>query len=143
VIAQVVTLQMGNVAAQLRDNEKEYKQNLADKLAPVLSLIESAQAIEDIGKTGAGAAPAQKPPPTPVVVEQDGFAALLSWLPSVAWPILEVGGEALLVVVLAIFMLFRREDLRDRLLRLLGTRNLASSTRALNDTERRVSRYLL
>src|SRR5262249_51452250 len=41
------------------------------------------------------------------------------------------------------FMLFQRENLRNRLLRLWGHGNLTSMTRAVDDAARRISRFLL
>jgi predicted PurR-regulated permease PerM len=48
-----------------------------------------------------------------------------------------------LVVVFVIFMLIQREDLRDRLIRLLGQGQLSITTQALDDASTRISRYLL
>src|SRR5256885_3636205 len=48
-----------------------------------------------------------------------------------------------IVIVLVIFMLIQREDLRDRLLRLLGERRINVTTQALDDAAGRLSRYLL
>ena len=48
-----------------------------------------------------------------------------------------------IVLVLTVFILFQKEDLRDRLIRLMGTADLHRSTRALNDVAARLSRYFL
>jgi predicted PurR-regulated permease PerM len=48
-----------------------------------------------------------------------------------------------IVVVLAIFILFQRYDLRDRLIRLLGAADLHRTTIALDDGAARLSRYFL
>jgi hypothetical protein len=48
-----------------------------------------------------------------------------------------------LVVVFVIMILLEREDLRDRLLRLAGRRDLHRTTVAMDDAAQRVSRYLL
>jgi predicted PurR-regulated permease PerM len=50
--------------------------------------------------------------------------------------------NAAIIVVLVIFMLINREDLRNRLVRLGGTR-LTLTTRTLDDVATRISRYLL
>jgi predicted PurR-regulated permease PerM len=50
---------------------------------------------------------------------------------------------AVVVIVFVIFMLLRFSDLRDRIIRLLGERNLRLATEAINDAARRVSRYLI
>lgn len=52
-------------------------------------------------------------------------------------------GQAGMVVIFTIFMLFKREDLRNRLLRLAGLGQLNLMTQALDDASGRVSRYLL
>lgn len=48
-----------------------------------------------------------------------------------------------LVVVFAIFMLLQHEDLRDRLIRLVGSRSLNVTTKAFDEAGDRVSRYLV
>jgi predicted PurR-regulated permease PerM len=47
-----------------------------------------------------------------------------------------------LAVVLVIFFLLQREDLRDRLIRLMSKDRLDTTTRALNDAGDRIGRYL-
>ena len=47
------------------------------------------------------------------------------------------------MVVFVIFMLLQREDLRDRVIRLLGARDVARATEAMDDAAKRISRYLL
>jgi hypothetical protein len=46
-------------------------------------------------------------------------------------------------LVFVIMILLEREDLRDRLLRLAGRRDLHRTTEAMNDAAQRISRYLL
>src|SRR5204863_4932110 len=58
-------------------------------------------------------------------------------------PLLQPLASAGLVVVLVIFMSLRREDLRDRLLRLAGYGRVATTTKAIDDAGKRVTRYLL
>jgi predicted PurR-regulated permease PerM len=58
-----------------------------------------------------------------------------------AW--FELLGSVGLVVVLVIFMLLRREDLRDRLLHLGGRERLVATTRAIEEIGDKVSRYLV
>lgn len=50
---------------------------------------------------------------------------------------------AAVVIVFVIFMLLRFSDLRDRIIRVLGPRNLRMATEAIDDAARRVSRYLV
>jgi predicted PurR-regulated permease PerM len=64
---------------------------------------------------------------------------LLGFLGPVVGPV----GTGGLVVVLTIFILLQREDLRDRAIRLFGSGDLTRATQAMDDAARRVSRYLL
>ncbi len=50
--------------------------------------------------------------------------------------------SVVLVVVFTFFMLLKREDLRNRLIRLSGQGHLQLMTQAMDDTSHRVSRYL-
>jgi predicted PurR-regulated permease PerM len=52
-------------------------------------------------------------------------------------------GTAGLVIVFVIFMLLEREDLRDRLIRLISRGRYTVTTRAIDDAATRISRYIL
>jgi predicted PurR-regulated permease PerM len=64
-----------------------------------------------------------------------GFA----WLGPVVGPLSTAG----LVVVMVIFMLLERRELRDRLIELIGHGQLATTTKAFDEAGSRVSRQLL
>jgi len=90
--------------------------------------------------------PASAPPapasPIPVQMVQpltSGWKQLLD----LGAPVLAPLGRAGVVVIFTVFMLFKREDLRNRLLRLAGISQLNLMTQALDDAASRVSRYLL
>jgi len=51
--------------------------------------------------------------------------------------------SALVVTVLMIFMLLERRELRDRLILLIGYRQMTATTKALDEAGARISRYLL
>ena len=53
-----------------------------------------------------------------------------------------LGGLAL-ALVLVVFMLLKREDLRNRLIRLVGHGRLTVTTKAVDDAGQRISRFLL
>jgi predicted PurR-regulated permease PerM len=55
--------------------------------------------------------------------------------------ILEPLTTAFLSVVFTFFVLLQREDLRNRMIRLTGDRNLSLTTQAMSDASRRISRY--
>jgi predicted PurR-regulated permease PerM len=83
-------------------------------------------------------------PVKPVLVQvQSPQPAPLETLREVGGPMIAPIATAGLVVVLVIFMLLQREDLRDRVLRLAGGREVARATDAMDDAGKRISRYLL
>src|SRR5262245_33130743 len=75
----------------------------------------------------------------PPVVVKDGTPP---WIASLLPAAHGLAGTAL-AVVLTGFMLLKREDLRNRLIRLAGRSNVSRATRALDDTGHRVSRFLI
>lgn len=78
-----------------------------------------------------------------IVVQQTQSNFGISALPGFVVPVLEPIAIAALVVVLTIFLLFSREDLRNRMLAIIGQTRLSSTTRILDDTSARLSKYLL
>src|SRR4051794_3734162 len=58
-------------------------------------------------------------------------------------PIVDPLSTTAIVLIVAIFVLLQREDLRDRLIRLFGSSDLHRTTAAMNDAARRLSRYFL
>ena len=70
-------------------------------------------------------------PPSPLQVITGLFGTLL-----------EVVGSTGIVIVLVVFFLVRREDLRDRFIRLVGKGDVTVTTQAIEDAATRVSRYL-
>jgi predicted PurR-regulated permease PerM len=84
----------------------------------------------------------EKEKPRPVVVEPQESSRF--WpIPLVSAAMLEPLAAAGLVIVLVVFMLIQREDLRNRLIRLVGYGRLTFTTRALEEAGQRISRYLL
>jgi predicted PurR-regulated permease PerM len=81
-----------------------------------------------------------KPVPVEVV-----YTPINAWetLKTFAAPIAAPLGTAAIVVVLVIFMLLGREDLRDRMIHLVGRGRLHVTTQALDEAGERVSRYLV
>lgn len=58
-------------------------------------------------------------------------------------PIVEIAGTAGLTMLLSIFMLIKREDLRNRLVSVAGQASLVVTTKAFSEAAERISRYLL
>ena len=89
----------------------------------------------------AGAESGQAIQPVPVVITETGRSPL--WvLTTLVSPVMGALVMAGVVTVFVFFMLMGREDLRNRLIRLIGPGRLTVTTQVLDDTARRVSRYL-
>ena len=85
------------------------------------------------------------PPPvaSPIPVKIiEGRSTIPQLMQETLSAILSPLGTAALVLLLVIFMLLKREDLRGRLIRLVGQGRISTTTRAMEDAGRRVSRYL-
>lgn len=73
-----------------------------------------------------------EPIPSPLEVAQRVFTPVVGPLETM-----------FIVLVVTIFILLQREDLRDRLIRLFGARDLHRTTTAINDAASRLSRYFV
>jgi predicted PurR-regulated permease PerM len=124
-----------------------YRVNILAKIADVRgagtggSVEKLQETIEDIktdlGKSDAPSGTVSRP----VVVTSElvtGFS-VFTWLGPIVGPL----GTAGLVLVMVIFMLLERRDLRDRLIALFGHGQLTVTTKAFDEAGQRVSRQLL
>jgi predicted PurR-regulated permease PerM len=80
--------------------------------------------------------------PTTVQVVQPPSNAN-QYLRAIVGPLTGVLETSALMIVFTLFMLIKREDLRNRVIRLAGQGQLNVVTQALDDASRRLSRYLL
>jgi len=80
--------------------------------------------------------------PVPVEVRQPDPGALES-LQSLISPLLHPLATTGIIIIFVIFILLQREDLRNRLIRLAGSRDLQRTTAALDDAAARLSRLFL
>ena len=135
--------QMNHLAEDL----PRYRANILAKIADVRvagrggSVEKLQQTIDDI-TTDLGKSEAPRGTVTrPVVVTSEKVAGFsgFAWLAPIVGPL----GTAGLVLVLVIFMLLERRDLRDRLIGLFGPGRLTITTKAFDEAGSRVSRQLL
>jgi predicted PurR-regulated permease PerM len=138
-----LTLQLKQLAADL----PKYKDNVAKKVAGVRELGHGRwlQDLEDMLKESASDPQYEKAaegsPEKPLAVRMLPGSALT--FDRVAAPTAEFLATAGLVVVLVIFTLIQREELRNRLIQLIGKGQLIHTTRAFEETARGLSRFLL
>lgn len=112
----------------------EISKDLAAKPAP--SSSDSAQTLEATPSANNRPATARQPVPVQVIsppsLPLESMQSILGLL-----------ARALIVVVFTIFMLIRREDLRNRLISLIGHGHIHLITQTLDEASSRVSKYLL
>ena len=82
-------------------------------------------------------------PAAPVAEGGAGVASTFGIVRSVAGPVFGPLATMGVVVVFLLFVLLNREDLRDRLVRLVGRQDLHRTILAMNDAAHRLSRYFL
>jgi predicted PurR-regulated permease PerM len=94
-------------------------------------------------KKTAASAPLLPPDKKPVLVQLvEAPPTIIESLKSLLGPLLAPIGTAVIVIAFASVMLLKREDLRSRILRLIGQNQLNLATAAFDDAAERVSRYL-
>ncbi|TPJ43666.1 AI-2E family transporter, partial [Mesorhizobium sp. B2-7-1] len=86
---------------------------------------------------------AEAPKREPIPVEVVSHEKPLEVLQNLVGPLISPLSSAGLVIIVVIFMLMEREDLRDRFIRLVGYGDLHRTTQALQDAGKRVGQYLL
>jgi predicted PurR-regulated permease PerM len=95
-----------------------------------------------VASPGPKPAPSAEPKPVQVEVHQPDPTPM-QLAERIITPIVDPLSTTVIVLIVAIFVLLQREDLRDRLIRLFGSSDLHRTTTAMNDAARRLSRYFL
>lgn len=146
--AWAITVQMIDLAPRI----PVYQRNIQTKLHSVNDYFRAAlnkvrTTAEDIGQSVPPSEPADEPqgreeksqpvrvvlsPPSPLQVIGGTFGSMFVVMCSTG-----------IVIVLVVFFLIRREDLRDRFIRLIGGGQVTVTTQTLEDAITRVSRFLL
>ncbi|MDN5870415.1 MAG: AI-2E family transporter [Nitrococcus sp.] len=152
-----VGLLASNQVYSLADSLPKYRQNIEERLRFFTSAEPGAigkaarmvtQARKDVAQENTQQQPSavleaeRNDAPVPVQIRHPPPTGL-ELLKTYAAPVLGPLGKAGLVVIFVVFMLLQREDLRDRMIRLLGQDRLDVTTRAFDDAGTRISRYLL
>ena len=153
----LVTVEVRSVAGDLPDYTRNIKekiksfQEMAEGTAGMGKLIQDIAVQWNLEPVRPNEEEADKPAlPTGAAPERRSTVILqpesspwLSRLPGLLVPVAEVLGGLGLALVLVVFMLLKRENLRDRLIRLAGHGRMTVLTKALDDAGRRISRFLL
>jgi len=145
-IGWIVTIEFTGLANELPQYTGNIRQKISDirgvgkggVLEKVQSTIDD---VKDEIQKKSNSLP-DKVKPSAVVTETQESSKF--WpIPLVSTALTEPFAAAGLVIVLVVFMLVQREELRNRLIRLVGYGRLTFTTMALEEAGRRISRYLL
>ena len=147
IVMWTAVVQMTDLAPKI----PEYQDNIQAKLHAVnhyfvTALNRVARTADDLGQQAPSTIPVEGPQGT------DAWPYTVRVLSSPVSPmqilggtfgtLIQVLGVTGIVIVLVVFFLIRREDLRDRFIRLVGKGQLTVTTQMLEDAATRVSRYL-
>ncbi|TDR94956.1 AI-2E family transporter [Enterovirga rhinocerotis] len=150
-IATVVASQATDLAGEL----PRYQSTIREKIGAMKSAASGSGPLErfadmlqnlseEFGRKPAAtdnptAPPIQKPIPVEITTQSSPITTLLNVISPVLHPLAMTG----LVIVFTVFMLLQRGDLRNRAIRLAGSRDLQRTTAAMNDAATRLSRFFL
>jgi len=155
-LAGVIGLQVAELASDL----PQYRTTVREKISSMQGGLFSraSEIVKDLGREidqateapapgtpearpGTAPAPAADKPIPVEVREPDPTPIELA--KRFLLPALEPLATGFITVIVVIFILMQREDLRDRMIRLFGSSDLHRTTVAMDDAARRLSRYFL
>jgi predicted PurR-regulated permease PerM len=157
IIAGLAMAMVGQ-ATQLAGDLPTYQSTMREKIASLKGagpgagvLSRAADVLQELGKEldkPEATSPAQLPSvaperrPIPVEVHQPrpgALETLRAFLTPLIQPLTTTG----IVLIFVVFILLKREDLRNRFIRLTGTHDLQKTTAAFDDAAKRLSRLFL
>jgi predicted PurR-regulated permease PerM len=142
---------MASQLADLAHKLPEYQHNVHQKLESIRSsgsglVTRASRIIQNLSDELRPPQPSQNQrtdeKPVPVEIRRSNFSPV-EIIQKVLGSVVGVLVTAAIVIVFVIFMLFQQEDLRDRLIRLVGAGRINATTKALDEAGARVSRYLV
>ncbi len=147
------TFLVGRTLTNLAADLPTYQSNLREKARSLKLAVGSSDAMEkaavvlqdlqkEIESNAGPAAQVQAAKPILVEVKDSSlgpFGPIMTVISMVAHPLVQLG----IVILMLSFMLFNREDLRNRIIRLAGTGDIHRTTVALDEAGKRMSRLYL
>ena len=144
-LGDLVFNQFADLAHEFPSYQRQFRTNLTHWSGALqVGVAETTKAFEELTREIERVTPSDpKPRGVPKVQIVTPGPSALDTVRQILGPFVRPVGTTFAVIVLVTFMLLKLPDLRERLVRLLGARNLHLTTEALGDAAGRVSRYLL
>jgi predicted PurR-regulated permease PerM len=140
-VAQNLPAYQGNIIGKIRSLQESGTDNgIVRRLTSVIESV--GREINNAGQnqaTPGSASPSREPMLVEIFAPSRPIETLTSLISPLLGPIASLG----LIIVVVIFMLLEREELRDRFIRLVGYGDLHRTTEALQEAGSRVALYLL
>lgn len=136
----VVATQLSDLSRSIPAYQENFRKKVVEPLSKVSAGVSKIQ--KELDKPTANTpekTAEEKPLPVEVV---SGKMSMFAVIRDILAPILAPFGTAAIVIVLVLFLLIERQDLRDRFIHLVGRGRLNVTTQAIDDAASRVSRYL-
>jgi len=139
-LAQNIPIYQINILTKVRAlKENSLGGGIVSRLSGVIERVGQEIDRQEPQLPSAAEAPKRDPIPVEVVSHEKPLEVLQNLIGPLISPLASAG----LVIIVVIFMLMEREDLRDRFIRLVGYGDLHRTTQALQDAGKRVGQYLL
>jgi predicted PurR-regulated permease PerM len=134
---------VGEQLAALARRLPAYEKNITEKISGLRSnhdtvLSRASKVASDVAATIDGSTL----DPNVVDVRVVAQASMREQITSAAGPYIEKLGVGFLVLILVLFLLLNRSDLRDRIVQLCGRGHITLTTRTMDEVGQRISRYL-
>jgi predicted PurR-regulated permease PerM len=136
---------LGQQVSTLAQDLPRYRHNIREKIADIRvfgrggSLEKVQETVQDVAQEIQKDERGRVPPKAPVPTEQPTPMLTLAALGGIVEKLAMLG----FVMVLVVFMLVERQELRNRLIRLFGHGRISITTSALDDATSGIIRYLL
>jgi len=139
----LVVVQLAGMSETLADNKDAIRIKIENTRSSIVGTGESRWSkIFDEMQTAVGASAPKATEEKRTMVLEPSQPSYVSKLQDILGPAGDIFGMAAFSFILVVFMLLAKEDLQDRVLRLVGDGGVTSATRALREANVRVSDYL-
>lgn len=151
ILAFVISKQLGEFAIEF----PKYKANIENKLYsfdigkdnPITVILDTINQLENHLPGKKISSPTIENNPNafsrPITVVKSSSDNITGILQKIFVSLLNILGSTGLFFLLLLFMLFSREDLRGRLIKLIGPTHVSATTLAMNDAGQRITYYLI